>query len=199
MHLLDLAASALAAEASVADLAAVEVAVADSVGIASEEAVEAEVLVVVAEEEASVVDEGELATSRTATDLQMARLRVLEDHVREASEVDAVATEIVTAIEEATADQEAVTTGAGVVGMTEAPAAPTTNLSAAETDRATEAGMVGMAETMARESVGTKATATTIRDSEGGIRAHTTARVCFCKGLSRLSPFFRLNISRLRG
>lgn len=202
-RLLDLEVLELVAEASAAVLADVEVAVAD---LAEETdlaaAVEAEeVLAVVAEEEDSAADEVELAISRTATDLQMARPPVLAPHVMEALEADALATEIVIAIEEVTGPQAvgSETTDEEeevVAAMTEAPAAQTTNPSAAGIDREKVAGMVGMVGTTARESVGTKVTATTIHDSEGGIRAHSLARVCFCKGLSRLSPFFRLNISR---
>lgn len=201
-RLQDLEGLVLVAGALVEVSADVVVAAADLEEIALAEAVEGEVdSVAVAVEEDLAADEVESATSPMATVLPMAPLPVLEDHVKGVSEVDAAVMEIVIAIEEATADQVVAMgmTDEEAVGTTAAPAAPTTNLSVAETDRATEAGMVGMAGMMVRESVGTKATATTIHDNEGGIRARSAARVCFCKGLSRLPPFFRLNISRLGG
>lgn len=197
-RLLVLEALELAAEVLPAASADVEAVAADLEGTDSVVAVAGVVvdLAVVAEEEVLVVDAAESATSRTATVPQMAHLPVLAVHVRVVMEADVVATVIATVTEEAIVDQAAVTETTDeeeeevvVVGMTEGLAEQTTNPWAAEIDRAMVSGTVGMVGMTARESVDTKATATTIHDSEGGIRAHPAAQVCFGKGLSRLPPF----------
>jgi hypothetical protein len=86
-----------------------------------------------------------------------------------------------------------------VVGMTVGQAVRTTSLWAAETGQsahATAAETVGMVETMAHESVGTKATATTIRDNEGGIKLLRWLRRASVRVCQGYLPFFRLIISR---
>jgi hypothetical protein len=164
--------------------------------------VEVEALVAVAEEEEEeeedlVVVEAVSDTSQMDTALLTAPPPGHEVHVKADSVADA-------ADSAATADQDlVVATGTidevEVVDMTEAQVARTTSLWATETGQSahvTAVETVGMVETMAHESVGTKATATTIRDNEGGIellRWLNRASVRVCQGYL---PFFRLIISR---
>jgi hypothetical protein len=162
--------------------------------------VEVEALVAVAEEEEEedlVVVEAVSDTSQMDTALLTAPPPGHEVHVKADSVADA-------ADSAATADQDlVVATGTidevEVVDMTEAQVARTTSLWATETGKSahvTAVETVGMVETMAHESVGTKATATTIRDNEGGIellRWLNRASVRVCQGYL---PFFRLIISR---
>ena len=138
---------------------------------------------VVVVEEASVEDEEASDTNPTATAVpQMAHPLAHEDHEMEVSAVVAVeaASEIVAqAVDTATTDE------AAVVGMIAAPAAQTTNPSAAESaPHATAVETVGIAATTAHGSAGTKATATTTAVNEGGIE-RACARVCH----NRLPPF----------
>jgi hypothetical protein len=139
-----------------------------------------------------------LDTNLTATVLQMVLLLGPEAHEREVS-VAAVAAVVVAAASVGIADQAVVTETIDeveAVGMIADPAVPTTNPSAAETDHGTVVERVGMVETTARESVATKATATTIQDNEGGIehgRWLQCASVRVCQGYL---PFFRLMVSR---
>lgn len=178
------------------------VALVDEVALEAVEASEEiEVLAVVEEVgSAEAAEEGEALvvaavvsdTSPTATVLQTALLLVHEAHERADSVVDAaeVASAAIAAQEVvmATSDEEA-----AVVGMIADPAAQTTSPLAAESVRATAVERVGMVARI-RESVGTKATATTILDNEGGIERSPVHG--FVKGYF---PFFRLIVSRQRG
>jgi hypothetical protein len=204
--------------------AASAVVVADSKAASAGEEVAAEALVeteaaaadsVVAEvEEASAADveeeEEDLAAAAVASDTSLTVSVLptvlppdLEDHERADLAAAAVAASAVIAdqgaplgmavmIDEAAAVEEA---------TTEAQAAQTTSLLAAETDpndqtaHAMGAGRVGMDATT-HGSVDTRATATTIRDNEGGtelFRWLTCASARVCQGYL---PFFRLIISR---
>jgi hypothetical protein len=173
-------------------LAAAEVV--DSVAVVEEEEEE--------EEEDLVVAEAVSDISPTATVPLMALPPVLVVLEKAASVADVVDSEVIVvqarlAVTETTDEAEEV-----VVGMIGGPAAQTTSLWEAETDqnaRATAVERVGTAETMAHGSVGMKATATTIRDNEGGtdlLRWLKRASVRVCQGYL---PFFRLILSRQWG
>jgi hypothetical protein len=188
VHPLVLAALEVVAEASKAALVDV---VADVVVLGATVAlvvagVEVSVAAVV-EAEALVVVAAVLVTSRTATVLLMALLPAPAAHEREASVADAVASAV---IADQVAGSEMTDEAAGEVTIVD-QVVPITSLWAAETALATAVETVGMAaiEMTARESVGTKATATTIHDSEGGFELSRLAQVCRRKGLSRLPPF----------
>jgi hypothetical protein len=198
---LALAALEAVAEASrAAALVGEEVVAAVSVATVALAAAEVVDLVAVAEEEEdSVVVEAVSDISQTATVPLMALPPGLEVLEKAVSAADAVGSEVIAdqaqpAVTGTTVEAEEV-----VVGMTEDPAARTTSLWAAETGqnaRATAVERVGMAETIAHGSVGMKATATTIRDNEGGIellRWLKRASVRVCQGYL---PFFRLIFSR---
>jgi hypothetical protein len=173
-----------------------------AVSVVTEVLAAAEVVDLVAvaeEEEDSVVVEAVSDTSLTAMVPLMALPPGLEVPEKAVSAADAVGSEVIAdqaqpVVTVTTAEAEEV-----VVGMTEDPAARTTSLWAAETGqnaRATAVERVGMAETIAHGSVGMKATATTIRDNEGGIellRWLKRASVRVCQGYL---PFFRLIFSR---
>jgi hypothetical protein len=172
-------------------LAAAEVV--DSVAVVEEEEEEEEDLVV-----AEAVSDISLTATVPLTALPPVPV-VLE---KAASVADVVDSEVIVvqarlAVTETTDEAEEV-----VVGMIGGPAAQTTSLWAAETDqnaRATAVERVGTAETMAHGSVGMKATATTIRDNEGGtdlLRWLKRASVRVCQGYL---PFFRLILSRQWG
>jgi hypothetical protein len=172
-------------------LAAAEVV--DSVAVVEEEE---------EEEEDLVVAEAVSDTSPTATVPLTALPPVPVVLEKAASVADVVDSEVIVvqarlAVTETTDEAEEV-----VVGMIGGPAAQTTSLWAAETDqnaRATAVERVGTAETMAHGSVGMKATATTIRDNEGGtdlLRWLKRASVRVCQGYL---PFFRLILSRQWG
>jgi hypothetical protein len=154
------------------------------------------------EEEDLVVAEAVSDTSPTATVPLTALPPVPVVLEKAASVADVVDSEVIVvqarlAVTETTDEAEEV-----VVGMIGGPAAQTTSLWAAETDqnaRATAVERVGTAETMAHGSVGMKATATTIRDNEGGtdlLRWLKRASVRVCQGYL---PFFRLILSRQWG
>jgi hypothetical protein len=174
-----------------------------AVSVVTEVLAAAEVVDLVAvaeEEEDSVVVEAVSDTSPTATVPLMALPPGLEVPEKAVSAADAVGSEVIAdqaqpVVTVTTVEAEEVV----VVGMTEDPAARTTSLWAAETGqnaRATAVERVGMAETIAHGSVGMKATATTIRDNEGGIellRWLKRASVRVCQGYL---PFFRLIFSR---
>jgi hypothetical protein len=173
-------------------LAAAEVV--DSVAVVEEEEEE--------EEEDLVVAEAVSDISPTATVPLTALPPVPVVLEKAASVADVVDSEVIVvqarlAVTETTDEAEEV-----VVGMIGGPAAQTTSLWAAETDqnaRATAVERVGTAETMAHGSVGMKATATTIRDNEGGtdlLRWLKRASVRVCQGYL---PFFRLILSRQWG
>jgi hypothetical protein len=172
-------------------LAAAEVV--DSVAVVEEEE---------EEEEDLVVAEAVSDISPTATVPLTALPPVPVVLEKAASVADVVDSEVIVvqarlAVTETTDEAEEV-----VVGMIGGPAAQTTSLWAAETDqnaRATAVERVGTAETMAHGSVGMKATATTIRDNEGGtdlLRWLKRASVRVCQGYL---PFFRLILSRQWG
>jgi hypothetical protein len=197
-----LALEALEAVAEVFRAAALvgEVVVA-AVSVVTEALAAAEVvdLVAVAEEEDSVVVEAVSDTSPTATVPLMALPPGLEVPEKAVSAADAVGSEVIADQAQPVVTVTTVEAEEVVVGMIEDPAARTTSLWAAETGqnaRATAAERVGMAETIAHGSVGMKATATTIRDNEGGIellRWLKRASVRVCQGYL---PFFRLIFSR---
>jgi hypothetical protein len=172
-------------------LAAAEVV--DSVAVVEEEE---------EEEEDLVVAEAVSDTSPTATVPLTALPPVPVVLEKAASVADVVDSEVIVvqarlAVTETTDEAEEV-----VVGMIGDLAAQTTSLWAAETDqnaRATAVERVGTAETMAHGNVGMKATATTIRDNEGGtdlLRWLKRASVRVCQGYL---PFFRLILSRQWG
>jgi hypothetical protein len=188
--MLQLAPVALAVEeASVADSAAVAVVVVAGLAVIEEASVE-----VVVVEVGLVVAEEVSATNPMATVLPMVRQPVLA--VPEV--VDSAVTEGVVEASEVIAVEEAVTTTGAVVvvaTMTEDLAAQTTSPSAAETGIVTAmVGMVEVAATMAAHgSVGTRATATTIRDSEGDTRP-TSRLWCLAQGFVKgYLPFLRLD------
>jgi hypothetical protein len=171
-------------------LAAAEVV--DSVAVVEEEE----------EEEDLVVAEAVSDTSPTATVPLTALPPVPVVLEKAASVADVVDSEVIVvqarlAVTETTDEAEEV-----VVGMIGDLAAQTTSLWAAETDqnaRAMAVERVGTAETMAHGNVGMKATATTIRDNEGGtdlLRWLKRASVRVCQGYL---PFFRLILSRQWG
>lgn len=158
--------------------------------------VEADSVVEVEEEEALVVDEAALGTSLMAMVPPTALPLDLEAQERAASVADVVVAlvEIVdlAAAGTGTIDEVVVV----VADMIEAQAVPTMNRLAAEIDHAMAVETVGMVETIAHGNVGTKATVTTIRDSEGDTEPfqwfeYASARVC-----QGYLPFFRLIISR---
>lgn len=182
-------AGAAAVEVVVADLAATE----EGSVVDSAEAVVVEEVVEVALAEAEEVS----ATSQTATDpptvllLVPAPLEVvaLEATVEATAEVEVGLAAI--AVGPAATKTDA---AAAEAATTAVPAAPTTSPSAAEIATATvtvgTAAAVAAA-TTAHESVATKATATTIRDSEGGTKLLSTysfSVFCMRKGLSKVSP-----------
>jgi hypothetical protein len=174
-----------------------------AVSVVTEVLAAAEVVDLVAvaeeEEEDSVVVEAVSDTSPTATVPLMALPPGLEVPEKAVSAADAVGSEVIADQAQPVVTVTTVEAEEVVVGMTEDPAARTTSLWAAETGqnaRATAVERVGMAETIAHGSVGMKATATTIRDNEGGIellRWLKRASVRVCQGYL---PFFRLIFSR---
>jgi hypothetical protein len=173
-----------------------------AVSVVTEVLAAAEVVDLVAvaeEEEDSVVVEAVSDTSLTATVPLMALPPGLEVPEKAVSAADAVGSEVIADQAQPVVTVTTVEAEEVVVGMTEDPAARTTSLWAAETGqnaRATAVERVGMAETIAHGSVGMKATATTIRDNEGGIELLQwlkRASVRVCQGYL---PFFRLIFSR---
>jgi hypothetical protein len=148
------------------------------------------------EEEALVVDEAALGTSLMAMVPPTALPLDLEAQERAAS-VAGVVVALVEIVDLAAAGTGTIDEVVVVVAdMIEAQAVPTMNRLAAEIDHAMAVETVGMVETIAHGNVGTKATVTTIRDSEGGTEPfqwfeYASARVC-----QGYLPFFRLIISR---
>jgi hypothetical protein len=192
-----------ALEASVRQLGpeALEAAVEDFRAAALVDEVVDSVVAVEAEEDLAVAEEVS-DTNPTATVLLMAPPPGLEVLAKAASAAAAADSEVIADRAQPAATEttdEAEEEEEVVVGMTEDPAAQTTSLWAAETDpnaRVTAVERVGTAETMAHGSVGMKATATTIRDNEGGtelLRWLKSASVWVCQGYL---PFFRLIFSR---
>jgi hypothetical protein len=204
-----LALEALEAVAEVSRAAALEDEVAVAVvsveteALAAAEVVDSVAVVEEEEEEDLVVAEAVLDTSPTATVPLTALPPVPVVLGKAASVADVVDSEVIVvqarlAVTETIDEAEEVV----VVGMIGGPAAQTTSLWAAETDqnaRAMAVERVGTAETMAHGNVGMKATATTIRDNEGGtdlLRWLKRASVRVCQGYL---PFFRLILSRQWG
>jgi hypothetical protein len=186
---------------AVAALAATEAAAVSVVVAAVEDSV-----AVVAEEEASAADAVASDTSPTVSVHPTALLLDLEVHER-ADLVAAVAVSVAIAEPAAAPLGMAVTTdevAVEVVGTTEDLAAQTTSPSAAEIDpsdqsgHATEVETVGMAAT-SHGSVDTRATATTIRDNEGGTELFRWLRCASVRVCQGYLPFFRLIISRQWG
>jgi hypothetical protein len=187
--------------AALVDEVAVAVVSVETEALAAAEVVDS-VAVVEEEEEDLVVAEAVSDTSPTATVPLTALPPVPVVLEKAASVADVVDSEVIVvqarlAVTETTDEAEEV-----VVGMIGDLAAQTTSLWAAETDqnaRATAVERVGTAETMAHGNVGMKATATTIRDNEGGtdlLRWLKRASVRVCQGYL---PFFRLILSRQWG
>jgi hypothetical protein len=186
--------------AALVDEVAVAVVVVEIEALAAAEVVDS-VVAVEAEEDLAVAEEVS-DTNPTATVLLMAPPPGLEVLAKAASAAAAADSEVIADRAQPAATEttdEAEEEEEVVVGMTEDPAAQTTSLWAAETDpnaRVTAVERVGTAETMAHGSVGMKATATTIRDNEGGtelLRWLKSASVWVCQGYL---PFFRLIFSR---
>jgi hypothetical protein len=186
--------------AALVDEVAVAVVLVEIEALAAAEVVDS-VVAVEAEEDLAVAEEVS-DTNPTATVLLMAPPPGLEVLAKAASAAAAADSEVIADRAQPAATEttdEAEEEEEVVVGMTEDPAAQTTSLWAAETDpnaRVTAVERVGTAETMAHGSVGMKATATTIRDNEGGtelLRWLKSASVWVCQGYL---PFFRLIFSR---
>jgi hypothetical protein len=186
--------------AALVDEVAVAVVLVEIEALAAAEVVHS-VVAVEAEEDLAVAEEVS-DTNPTATVLLMAPPPGLEVLAKAASAAAAADSEVIADRAQPAATEttdEAEEEEEVVVGMTEDPAAQTTSLWAAETDpnaRVTAVERVGTAETMAHGSVGMKATATTIRDNEGGtelLRWLKSASVWVCQGYL---PFFRLIFSR---
>jgi hypothetical protein len=186
--------------AALVDEVAVAVVLVEIEALAAAEVVDS-VVAVEAEEDLAVAEEVS-DTNPTATVLLMAPPPGLEVLAKAASAAAAADSEVIADRAQPAATEttdEAEEEEEVVVGMTEDPAARTTSLWAAETDpnaRVTAVERVGTAETMAHGSVGMKATATTIRDNEGGtelLRWLKSASVWVCQGYL---PFFRLIFSR---
>jgi hypothetical protein len=158
------------------------------------------------EEEASAADAVASDTSPTVSVHPTALLLDLEVHER-ADLVAAVAALVAIAEPAAAPLGMAVTTDEAVVeveGTTEGLVAQTTSPLAAETDPNDQSGHATEVETVVmvattHGSVDTRATATTIRDNEGGTELFRWLRCASARVCQGYLPFLRLIISRQWG